>query len=75
MTVEQLIEELQQFPPCTEVRLAQQPSWPFKYAIQGLVGVDEFDEGDDRTMPTVVYIVEGRQLGYLPKQAADEIGW
>jgi len=29
---------------------------------------------DEDGFPTV-YLVEGSQLGYLPKEAKDEIGW
>ena len=39
MTVEELIDELRQYEPETEVRLAQQPHWPFEYAMGRVVEV------------------------------------
>jgi hypothetical protein len=72
MTVEQLLEELEGCDPDAEVRIAQQPAWPFEYALdhnQAVVTV-ELDPGQP-----VVYLVEGQQLGYLPGQAADQLGW
>ena len=32
-TVSDLLEELQQFDPDAEVRLATQPSWPFEWSL------------------------------------------
>ncbi len=72
LTVEELMEELEGCDPDAEVRIAQQPAWPFEYALdpaQAVVAVDL----DDRQ--PVVYLVEGQQLGYLPGQAADQLGW
>ncbi len=69
MTVQELIEELSYVNPDAEIRFASQPNWPFEYSFSGPVEVE--DEGG---FPTV-YLVEGRQLGYLPGEAKDEIGW
>jgi hypothetical protein len=96
MLVRDLIEELEQFDPDTEVRIAQQPSWPFEYGIDAIIevdtksdhctecgyewpvhaekGCDETEPADPET-PTVVYIVEGDQLAYLPGVASEAIGW
>ena len=68
MTVAELIEELKYMEQDAEVRFAQQPSCPFEYDIVGVVEV-KVDEDD------VVYLEEGRQLGYLPGEAKDELGW
>ncbi len=68
MTVAELIEELKYMEQDAEVRFASQPSWPFEYDIAGVVEVN-VDEDD------VVYLEEGRQLGYLPGEAKDELGW
>tara|TARA_R110000824_G_scaffold386657_1_gene581646 strand:+ start:314 stop:520 length:207 start_codon:yes stop_codon:yes gene_type:complete len=68
MTVAELIEELKYMEQDAEVRFASQPSWPFEYDIVGVVEVN-VDEDD------VVYLEEGRQLGYLPGEAKDELGW
>jgi hypothetical protein len=69
MTVQELIEELNCVNPDAEIRFASQPSWPFEYSFSGPVEVE-----DEEGFPTV-YLVEGRQIGYLPGQARDEIGW
>lgn len=76
MTAGELIELLRELDPETEVRLMQQPSWPFEYSIGGELwqpDVDDFSadetfEPDDASGP-VAYIVEGRQLGYGTKAA------
>lgn len=64
MTVADLTELLEGLDPKMEVRMAQQPSWPFEYSIKDLVIV----EG-------VVYLAEGVQLGYLPGEVAQELNW
>jgi hypothetical protein len=69
MTVQELIEELSYVNPDAEIRFASQPSWPFEYSFSGPVEVV-----DEDGFPTV-YLVEGSQLGYLPGEAKDEIGW
>lgn len=68
MTVKELIYELRAFHPDAEVRLAQQPKWPFEYSIGDIVQVDLEDE-------EVVYLGEGSQLDYLPGQVSEELGW
>jgi hypothetical protein len=35
VTVAELVELLEQYDPGTEVRLMEQPSWPFEYSIGG----------------------------------------
>jgi hypothetical protein len=65
-----------------EVRLMHQPEWPFEYDIAGVVSTrdihdgdpDEDDDEDESFAPEgdtdeVVYICEGRQLGYGSKAA------
>jgi hypothetical protein len=65
-----------------EVRLMHQPEWPFEYDIAGVVstrdildGEPDEDEDEDESFATqgdaddVVYICEGRQLGYGSKTA------
>ena len=72
MTVDELIQELKYMDGEATVRFASQPSWPFEYSINGVIQttVQHRDEEED-----VVYLEEGRQLGYLPKEAKDELGW
>ncbi len=71
MTVAELIEMLQD---ChnqeAEVRLAEQPNYPFEYSLSDQVG--EYTDGDN---DDYVYLVEGRQLAYLPGEVRDIIGW
>jgi len=64
MTVEELIQELQYFDRNVEVRIAQQPSWPFEYDLNGAAFIDG-----------KVWLIEGNQLGYLPGKVAEDLGW
>ena len=85
MTLRELIEELeehaQDFGDETEVRLAQQPNWPFEYSVGATVAIDPasaLEDEDDEEIEdgkTIVYIGEGSQLGYLPGSATRELGW
>lgn len=50
-----------------EVRYASQPSWPFEYSIE-----NDFVANDDNT---VFYLIENKQIGYLPSEIKDDIGW
>ena len=75
MTVEELICELQEMNPDAEVRLAQQPRWPFEYSIGDIVEVDLEDEDEEGESHQVVYLGEGSQLDYLPGQVSQELGW
>jgi len=64
MTVEELIQELEYFDRNLEISFASQPSWPFEYSVSGVI-----ESGGK------VWLVEGSQLGYLPKSVNDDIGW
>ena len=88
MKVAELMEMLEGLPEDAEVRLAQQPNWPFEYSLADAVLVgptarppgyqpdpDEDEDEDDHPEENVVYLVEGTQLGYLPGAAAREMGW
>lgn len=66
MRVEELLEELEQFDPGAEVRVAQQPAWPFEYSVSEVVASDDGQ---------VVYLVEADQLGYFPGEVATALGW
>ncbi len=72
MTVDELIQELKYMDGDATVRFASQPSWPFEYSINGVIQttVQHRDEEED-----VVYLEEGQQIGYLPKEAKEELGW
>ncbi len=90
MTVGELKEMLEDLDDAMEVRLAHQPSWPFEYSIRdGLVmdikGCDPEDlpetdmDGsrfvDDHEPEEILYLVEGRQIGYLPGVVSKALGW
>lgn len=79
MTVQELIDRLEDFDPDTEIRLMTQQSWPFENSIRGLCDgrdlkdEDPCDPGEDdcaqRNPEEIIYIVEGDQLGYGNKNA------
>ncbi len=64
MTVEELIELLEQFNPEAEVRIASGRNWAMEY-----------DLAEVETTGAVVYVAEGQQIGYLPDDAAVAVGW
>ena len=68
MTVRELIEELRLVDQDATVRFASQPSWPFEYSIYGVLQTTVKDQ-------EMVYLEEGRQVGYLPSEAKEELGW
>jgi hypothetical protein len=84
-TLRDLIDELEELAEehgdDVEVRMAQQPNWPFEYsvdAVVAVVNVDEDEEGEVEPKagePIVVYLAEGRQLGYLSGFAVRALGW
>jgi hypothetical protein len=71
VTVTDLIQHLEGCDPAAEVRLAQQPAWPFEYTIDPTTPIVEVDLGDS----PVVYLAEGAQLGYLPHPVRQQLGW
>ena len=75
MTVIELKEALEQMPDEAEVRLAMQPSWPFEYSIMDVVPLEPDEEAPADEEVKVVYLTEGSQLGYLPGEASEAIGW
>ena len=74
MTVADLIYELKFMNPEAEVRFASQPSWPFENDIDSVVSV-EVENPRPGEEVKVVYLEEGRQIGYLPREAKRELGW
>lgn len=79
MTVGELKEMLEDLDEDIEVRLAMQPAWPFEYDIASLEVIEgeitEEVEEEGLIPETVVYLVEGTQIGYLPSYVAKELGW
>ena len=80
MTVDELIARLEEYRDAlggdAEVRLMTQQQWPFENEVCGIVSGEELndcqdEDDDDVDTDAVVYIVEGRQLGYGSKRAWD----
>ena len=82
MTIDELIARLEDYRDeiggDAEVRLMTQQNWPFENTICGLASgaeINDFDEdeedGNDATDDSVLYIVEGQQIGYGTKRAWD----
>ena len=69
------LESIKEINDNTEIRMAQQPQWAFEYSLGDSLVVatvkDEYSEASNK----VVYLEEGSQLGYLPENVAEEIGW
>jgi hypothetical protein len=68
MTVEELMELLQDMPPEAEVRFASQPSWPLDYQINNVITVETEDD-------VTVFLAQGEQVGYLCGDAVMQLGW
>lgn len=75
MTVIELIEMLNDMPEDAEVRMASQPSWPMQATLEYPVLVRDCEVEGPFGTAEVVYLGEGRPLGYLPRPAATELGW
>ena len=83
MTIDELIARLEEYREeiggNAQVRLMTQQNWPFENNIYGLASgaeindsdEDDEDGGDDEVAAedSVLFIVEGRQLGYGTKRA------
>jgi hypothetical protein len=71
VTVTDLLHELEACQPDAEVRLAQQPAWPFEDAIDpGTAAVQV-----DLDATSVVNLGQGAQPGYLPEPVRHQLGW
>ena len=81
MTVGELKAILDNLDDDSEIRLAMQPSWPFEYDISDVIPVEDEDATDEEIETfngspcDIVYLVEGRQIGYLPGHVSRELGW
>ncbi|MUL41616.1 hypothetical protein FZ103_10580 [Streptomonospora sp. PA3] len=83
-TVNDLIEALQD--AVTEhgpglgdapVRLAIQPTWPFEHALGDICVVERWEQDQERLCdsPLVLYLGDSDQVGYLPGDAREVLGW
>ena len=79
MTVARLKEILEDLDDETEIRLMHQPSWPFEYSVAGYWVPEESEESEEHsdfqpgeTDQPVLYLVEGRQIGYGTTAAWEE---
>ena len=68
MTINELKDLLEFYDGDMEVRFASQPNWPFEYSIIDAVPVST-DDGE------IIYLEEGHQIGYLPSEVKDKLGW
>ncbi|MCK2243684.1 MULTISPECIES: hypothetical protein [unclassified Crossiella] len=77
-TVGDLLAALTRYDPATPVRYAAQPDWPMAYTVSQVVCTPEdavdADELADGEAP-VVWLAEGRHLGYAPRTACTALGW
>jgi hypothetical protein len=87
MTIDELIARLEDYRDeiggDAEVRLMTQQNWPFENSVYGLASGaeindchddedrDDDEDGDDAAEDSVLFIVEGKQLGYGTKRAWD----
>ena len=85
MTIDELIARLEDYRDeiggNAQVRLMTQQNWPFENSIYGLASGaeindyqddedgDDDDDSDDAAEDSVLFIVEGQQLGYGTKRA------
>ena len=84
MTIDELIARLEDYRDeiggDAQVRLMTQQNWPFENSIYGLASgaeindydeddQDDDDDSDDAAEDSVLFIVEGQQLGYGTKRA------
>jgi hypothetical protein len=83
MKIDELIARLEDYRDeiggDAEVRLMTQQNWPFENSIYGLASgaeINDYDEDDedggdydDAAEDAVLFIVEGKQLGYGTKRA------
>jgi hypothetical protein len=74
MTVGEMLYMLDGLDPDMEVRFASQPNYPFEYDIDNIVIV-EVENKRTGGSKEVVYLEEGRQIGYLPGDVSRELGW
>lgn len=76
-TVGDLLDALSDYDPNTPVRWAHQPAWPMEYTLGHVVCTPDDAEGTgtEPTQAPVVWLGEGREVGYLPGAAANALGW
>jgi hypothetical protein len=76
-TVGKLIAALEQYDPATPIRLATQRGYPLEFTVGQVVCTPDDAEypGPARTDPPVVWLGEGRQVGYLPGLATNALSW
>jgi len=68
MMVDEMVDEVGESKAYDiKVRIASQPRWPFEYSVAAELVPSNTDD--------VVYIAEDQQLGYLPYDAKESLGW
>lgn len=77
-TVGELIAALERYDDDTPVRWAHQPSWLMEYLIGQVVSTPDDTDSPGRHATgdgPVVWLGEGRQVGYLPGIVSNALGW
>ena len=64
MKVSRLIEILKNMREDLDVRIASQPKYPMEYSVDSVAETDK-----------AIYLVEEEQIGGLPREVRDEVGW
>jgi hypothetical protein len=68
MTVQELIDQLQDLPPDATVLIGSQPSWPFEYALTALVTREEVlahtkrQRGEDEAGEDTERLTDGAEI-------------
>ncbi|WP_414944874.1 hypothetical protein [Amycolatopsis sp. cmx-11-32] len=75
-TVGELIAALDRYDPATPVRLATEPHSPLENLLARIACTpDNAESRPARTDLPVVWPGAGDEVGYLPAQAANALGW
>jgi hypothetical protein len=71
MKVRDLLEQLEFMPEDAEIRFASQPNYPMEYEVDDMFAVVQDKNGKGE----ILYLSEGEQIGYLPSEVREELGW
>ena len=73
LTVGELKEILEFVDDDVVIRFAAQPSWPMEYSVEAPDVI--YGDDDSDLDPNVFYLAEKSQLGYLPSNVSQALGW
>lgn len=69
MTVQELVELLQQYDEDLPVRCMVQPNYPFECQVHSVIERDEMDDECGTEQPNAVFVVVGSQVAYGSRAA------